>query len=60
MAHTWGQLLILSLSFLVCWVGANGNEVKRIDVFTSDCEGCGMSTLGQLSIMVIYIFNILL
>jgi hypothetical protein len=29
-----------------------GNDVKRVDVYTTDCEDCGMTVLGPLSIKV--------
>ena len=28
------------------------NHVRKIEVMTSDCEDCGMSILGQLSVKV--------
>jgi hypothetical protein len=28
------------------------NDVKRVDIYTADCEDCGMSVLGHLSIKV--------
>ncbi len=37
----------------------DSNYVKRIDVMTADCEDCGMSILGQLSVKVC-LFNIFL
>ena len=33
------------------------NHVRRIEVLTSDCEDCGMSILGQLSVKVLKSFS---
>ena len=35
------------------------NDVKRVDVFTADCEDCGMSVLGQLSVKVSWHLSLL-
>ena len=43
------KTLLLALS-LVAAVNADG--IREIQVFTSDCNDCGMTTLGQLSAKV--------
>ena len=44
------SLLFVFLSLISLTIAVN--EVRQIDVKTADCEDCGMSAFGQLSIKV--------
>ena len=50
-----GLVLLLASSTLFHTILAN--HVRRIEVLTSDCEDCGMSILGQLSVKVLKSFS---
>ena len=50
-----GLVLLLASSTLFHTILAN--HVRRIEVLTSDCEDCGMSILGQLSVKVLKPFS---
>ena len=43
---------LLGLVLLILFHTIFANHVRRIEVMTSDCEDCGMSILGQLSVKV--------
>jgi len=43
-------LKLVIITLVSC--GALGNDVRRVDIYTSECEDCGMTAVGQLSIKV--------
>ena len=45
--------LIFLVLFSLCIQNTIANRIRIIEVLTSDCEDCGMSAFGQLSIKVI-------
>ena len=45
--------LIFLVLFSLCIQNTFANRIRIIEVLTSDCEDCGMSAFGQLSIKVI-------
>ena len=47
------EKLILLVLFSLCIQNTFANRIRIIEVLTSDCEDCGMSAFGQLSIKVI-------
>ena len=44
--------LIFLVLFSLCIQNTFANRIRIIEVLTSDCEDCGMSAFGELSIKV--------
>ena len=50
---TCKSVLTILLVTLYCAVHTEANDVTQIDIYTADCEDCGMThLLGQLTIKV--------
>ena len=49
------EIIFKCLAFFVGLTLAASYDVNKVDIHTSDCEDCGMSAFGRLSIKVLSI-----